>query len=55
VAWTPTSAATLRFVAVVVAIAAVLAVALAIDAAFRVTVSHLSRFQRLGFASSSME
>ncbi|AQK90426.1 hypothetical protein ZEAMMB73_Zm00001d008680 [Zea mays] len=37
VAWTPTSAATLRFVAVVVAIAAVLAVALAIDAAFRVT------------------
>jgi hypothetical protein len=42
-AWTPESAATLRFVVVVVF--AALALAVAIVAAFRITVSHLLQFQ----------
>jgi len=50
-AWTPNSAATLRFVVV---IAAALAVAVDIFAAFRITVSHLLRFQHLGLADLSM-
>jgi hypothetical protein len=51
--WTPKSTATtLRFVVVVVF--AALAVAVAVVAAFRITVSHLLQFQHLGFADLSM-
>jgi hypothetical protein len=49
--WTPKSTATtLRFVVVFAA----LAVAVAVVAAFRTTVSHLLQFQHLGFADLSM-
>ena len=49
--WTPKTAATLQLFVVV---AASLAVGVAIVAAFRITVSHLLRFQHLGFADLSI-